>query len=116
MEELADIHFEDLEDLEERLKADFVFPGLHAAEVRLLDSDPGGQLCLRQVAVLAQLPDPLSNEGKLLASDGEPGIQPFQAFPPGANPLTIGVASVIADRLELDNTSVTSYAATTKNS
>src|SRR5678815_1166519 len=33
MEELADIHFEDLEYLEEGLEADLVFPGLHATEI-----------------------------------------------------------------------------------
>src|SRR6185295_13383019 len=62
LEELADAHLELGEDAEEGVQADPVLTLLHAGEIGLLDTEPGGELHLGELALLAQLTDLASDQ------------------------------------------------------
>jgi len=66
VEELSNVHFEDLEDSEQSLEADLVLSGLHPAEIRLLDPHFRRQLGLGELVVLAELANAPAYERELL--------------------------------------------------
>src|SRR6266550_2787021 len=61
-EEFPDVHPEDAQNAEKRVKADLVLACLHPAQVRLLNADLGGQLGLGQASRLPELTDLDSNQ------------------------------------------------------